>query len=319
VPVRSVEAMMDAHLTRKPFPPSTFCPWLSPRVDETIVRALAKRPGERWCSVAEFAKRMRELQGLAGSSTYASADVAATASTMDGPAGASVLADLRIDPEPLGDVLCSTVPGHAPPEIMRRACADGEVDMNGARPEPDVIAPTIAPRAQESHPAPMIVEAQARRRRPRLTAVGAAALTMAALVSVAVFAADPTGRQGLRELHVAGARSMQGAASPTALESVVAAGPAEVATAAGRETRAFAGADTAPPPLASVPPTPARPPARAGESKRVRHPPARADEAQHADSSVVKRTTDDEPGATTAASSWKINPYDDEDPAGDRR
>jgi hypothetical protein len=33
----------------------------------------------------------------------------------------------------------------------------------------------------------------------------------------------------------------------------------------------------------------------------------------------VKRTTDDEPGATTAASSWKINPYDDEDPAGDRR
>src|ERR1019366_2889902 len=61
VPVRSVEAMMDAHLTRKPFPPSTFCPWLSPRVDETIFRALAKRPGERWCSVAEFAQRMREL------------------------------------------------------------------------------------------------------------------------------------------------------------------------------------------------------------------------------------------------------------------
>jgi hypothetical protein len=234
-----------------------------------------------------------------------------------------VLADLRIDPEPLGDVLCSTVPGHAPPEVMRRACADGEVALNGARPEPDAIAPTIAPRKQESHPAPMIVEAQARRRRPRLTAVGAAALTMAALVSVAVFAADPTGRQGLRDLHVAGARSMQGAASPTALESVVPAGPAETATAAERETRAFAGADTAPPsappPLAGVPQTTARPPARAEESKGVRHPPARANEAQRADASVVKRTTDDEPGATTAASSWKINPYGDDDPAGDRR
>ena len=40
------------------------------------------------------------------------------APTMNGPV-TSVLDDLRIDPEPLGDVLCSTVPGHAPPEIMR--------------------------------------------------------------------------------------------------------------------------------------------------------------------------------------------------------
>jgi hypothetical protein len=314
LPVRSVEAMMDAHLTRSPFPPSTFCPWLSPRVDETIVRALAKRPGERWCSVAEFAKRMRELQGLAGSSTYVSADVAATASTMDGPAGASVLADLRIDPEPLGDVLCSTVPGHASPEIMRRACADAEVALNAARSEADAVAPR-AP--QESHPAPMIVEAQARRRRPRLTAVGAAAMTMAALVTVAVFAADPSGRQGLRDLRLAGARPMQGAAAPMALESVVPAGPAEVPTAAARESRTAPDTHRAPPPPASIPQAIAV--ARAGESKGVRHPPARASEVQRADASVVNRTRDDGLGATTAGSSWKINPYDDEDPAGARR
>ena len=38
-----------------------------------------------------------------------------------------------------------------------------------------------------------------------------------------------------------------------------------------------------------------------------------------ADASVVKRTADGEPGATISASSWKINLYDDEEPAGDRR
>jgi hypothetical protein len=261
---------------------------------------------------------MRELQGLAGSSTYVSADVAATASTMDGPAGASVLADLRIDPEPLGDVLCSTVPGHASPEIMRRARADAEVALNGARLEPDAIAPR-AP--QESHPAPMIVEAQARRRRPRLTAVGAAALTMAALVTVAVFAADPSGRQGLRDLRLAGARPMQGAAAPMALESVVPAGPADEATAAARETRAFAGAtasaNTSPPArAASASPATARP----GESKAMRHSAARATEPPRTDASVVNGTASSEPGGTPpSASSWKINPYDDEDPAGDRR
>jgi hypothetical protein len=278
VPVRSVEAMMDAHLARAPFPPSTFCPWLSPRVDETIVRALAKRPAERWSSVAEFAKRMRELQGLAGSSTYGSADVTATASTMDGRV-ASVLADLRIDPEPLGDVLCSTVPGHAPPEIMRRACADGEVALNGARPEPDAIVPAVAPRAQESHPAPMIVEALARPRRARVTSVGAAALTMAALVAAAIFAADPSGTHGRGEPRVASAGSMQGAASSMALESVVPAGPAEAATAAARETRALPGADA----------------------------------------SVVKRTADDERGPPPPSASARRNPYDDDEPGADRR
>jgi serine/threonine-protein kinase len=282
LPVRTLEATIDAHLTRSPAPPSTFCPWLPPRVDETLVRALAKRPAERWSSVAEFAKRMRDLQALAGSVTYETADVTATASTIEGPVASPGPGDLRLDPEPLGDGLSSTVPGRAPPEIMRRARAEGEVAPSGAGPEPDAVAPT----AQESHPAPMIVEARARPGHPRLSVAGTAALTMAALIAVAIFAADESGTQGTRDRAPAGTRSTQGAASPAGTESVVPASRAEPASVAERGTRAFAVGEPGPPALAaSAPQGLAPPPARPAELEGARRPPARTNEAHRADAS----------------------------------
>ena len=156
VPVRDVEAVVEAHLRRKPSPPSLYCPWIPARIDEAILRALAKDPAERWASVAEFADRLRVLDSVNDGSAYADPDVNTTAPTMgtlaaglagnpgahdteqlldmppvDGPP--PELAELVGDPcGPSGSTevegllaglrsTAVTVPGTAPPEVMRLA------------------------------------------------------------------------------------------------------------------------------------------------------------------------------------------------------
>jgi serine/threonine protein kinase len=79
VDVKNVEAMLHAHVNLTPAPPSRFCPWVSRRLDEVILRALAKAPSERWASVDQIAEGARELEDINDGSAYANLDASTTA------------------------------------------------------------------------------------------------------------------------------------------------------------------------------------------------------------------------------------------------
>jgi serine/threonine-protein kinase len=85
---RDTEAMAKAHLTIEPAAPSRYCRWLPPSVNEAIVRALAKRPTERWASVGDFANKLGELRHVDDGSADASPDANTTAPTLATLAGA---------------------------------------------------------------------------------------------------------------------------------------------------------------------------------------------------------------------------------------
>jgi serine/threonine protein kinase len=82
VDVRDAAAVAKAHLKTDPIPASRYCPWIPQRVDSAILRALAKRPGERWTTVGEFADQLSELQQVDDGSASASPDVNTTAPTL---------------------------------------------------------------------------------------------------------------------------------------------------------------------------------------------------------------------------------------------
>src|SRR5690348_3126173 len=63
--VGSMEQLMYQHFTVQPQAPSTYNPQLPPAVDAVILRALAKKPEERFSSVIEFASALTQaVQGL---------------------------------------------------------------------------------------------------------------------------------------------------------------------------------------------------------------------------------------------------------------
>ena len=53
--VGSMEQVMYQHFSAQPLPPSTYNPQLPPAVDAVILRALAKKPEDRFPSIADFA------------------------------------------------------------------------------------------------------------------------------------------------------------------------------------------------------------------------------------------------------------------------
>ena len=53
--VGSMEQVMYQHFSVQPLPPSTYDPQLPPAIDAVILRALAKRPEDRFPSISEFA------------------------------------------------------------------------------------------------------------------------------------------------------------------------------------------------------------------------------------------------------------------------
>jgi hypothetical protein len=61
VDVRSAHAVSEAHLKREPTPPSHWKSWIPNSVDECLLRALSKNPGDRQESVAEFYEQLSEL------------------------------------------------------------------------------------------------------------------------------------------------------------------------------------------------------------------------------------------------------------------
>jgi serine/threonine-protein kinase len=116
VDVKSVQAMVSAHVKLPPYPPSKFCPWASKHVDEVILRGLEKDPSHRWSSVDQFCDGLRELQDVDDGSAFTNVDINTTArdlATMAGggsvtsgaPSEDFVLHDTeqRMDAPPLGD------------------------------------------------------------------------------------------------------------------------------------------------------------------------------------------------------------------------
>jgi serine/threonine-protein kinase len=79
VSVRDHDAVMQAHVSREPAPPSTFCAWVPQAVDDAILRALRKDPLLRWGSIADFASAMRGLEDVNDGSAYANVNVNTTA------------------------------------------------------------------------------------------------------------------------------------------------------------------------------------------------------------------------------------------------
>ncbi len=62
--VGSMEQLMYQHFSIQPPPPSTFNTHLSPAIDSVILRALAKKPQERFPSIADFANAFEQAVRL---------------------------------------------------------------------------------------------------------------------------------------------------------------------------------------------------------------------------------------------------------------
>jgi serine/threonine protein kinase len=58
--VGSMEQVMYQHFSAQPLPPSTYNPQLPPAVDTVILRALAKKPEDRFPSIADFASAFEQ-------------------------------------------------------------------------------------------------------------------------------------------------------------------------------------------------------------------------------------------------------------------
>src|SRR5207253_1387140 len=67
--------IMYQHFTAQPQPPSTHRPTLPPAVDAIVLRALMKRPKERFDSIAMFAQAFQQSLQAASSSPIRVADL----------------------------------------------------------------------------------------------------------------------------------------------------------------------------------------------------------------------------------------------------
>ncbi len=86
VDTRDVSAMIHAHLTGVPAPPSRHVPWIPRLVDECILRALAKNSANRPRDAHEFVSGLYELQYAEDRPLVAPGVRASTAVTSPGPA-----------------------------------------------------------------------------------------------------------------------------------------------------------------------------------------------------------------------------------------
>ena len=57
----SREEVLEAHLREQPPPPSAWG-WVSPELEQIILKALAKKPEDRFESGSEFALALREVE-----------------------------------------------------------------------------------------------------------------------------------------------------------------------------------------------------------------------------------------------------------------
>lgn len=157
----SMEQLMYKHFSVQPPPPSKFNPRLPAALDSVLLRALAKKPEERYPSIADFASAFTEAaqQPSAVSEQSNPGDVASYAtlaiSQSEADAGISRLFTLP-------DGLQVTVPipaGARDGQIIRLPASDGtskqagEILVNIAIKQPEEPqAPDETPRAEPSQP-----------------------------------------------------------------------------------------------------------------------------------------------------------------------
>ncbi|MBA2288478.1 MAG: protein kinase [Ktedonobacteraceae bacterium] len=84
--------MMYLHVNELPPPPSTFNARLSPDIDSVLLHALAKKPAERFASIAAFARAFEQA-------AFGSADLSTIGGTASGVDNADIRATLAISPE----------------------------------------------------------------------------------------------------------------------------------------------------------------------------------------------------------------------------
>jgi serine/threonine protein kinase len=80
--VGSMEQLMYQHFTAQPGPPSKLNPQLSPAVDQVLLRALAKKPEDRYPSITAFASALEEALLQSAPPGQGSADSSASLSAM---------------------------------------------------------------------------------------------------------------------------------------------------------------------------------------------------------------------------------------------
>ncbi|HZR42613.1 MAG TPA: serine/threonine-protein kinase [Ktedonobacteraceae bacterium] len=92
-----VEQIMELHMTAQPQPPSSLNPQVSPALDAVILRALAKKPEERFASISEFSNAFQQALQATGELYVTQAAPSKAFAT---PAPLSTTNELHISPPP---------------------------------------------------------------------------------------------------------------------------------------------------------------------------------------------------------------------------
>ncbi|HEY0756967.1 MAG TPA: protein kinase [Ktedonobacteraceae bacterium] len=128
--VGSLEQLMYRHFSVQPQPPSTFNPRLSTAVDAVLLRALSKKPEDRYPTIGDFASAL--LEAANQPSAYSEADLAGystmTISSSEAEKGLSRMLTL-VDGE---EITVSVPPGTQNGQVLRLPrpnAADGEADV----------------------------------------------------------------------------------------------------------------------------------------------------------------------------------------------
>ncbi len=169
--------VMRQHYLTPPPAPSTFHPRLSSAIDAVLLRALSKQPGERFASVAAFARAFREAVHSSGElhATLAISRAEATSGTLRSltlpggrrvsvsvPAGVGEGTMLRLEGQgmpsyeggPAGPlVLTITIPTDESPLLPSQASAEPTVAMSMPPVEPSVVEDTRRPVGGSDAPA----------------------------------------------------------------------------------------------------------------------------------------------------------------------
>ncbi len=142
VNLRDASALADVHRRLPPMPPSRFCPWLPPRAEAAILKALAKDPAARHDSVHGLVFELRGLQSIDGPSSTLTGDAHSTEPMVGTLADGGAV--VREEHDTLGQMSPPSLEG--PSLVVPDLDCLGETDAAISKPgEPPTEAPASAP------------------------------------------------------------------------------------------------------------------------------------------------------------------------------